>query len=113
MGAGECETVCDQAAPPSRAIKPREKTVRKRRTGRAWHSRWRLLHLLHVAFFNLLHEVAALEQIGLQLAGELTRDHEKLVVDHLGERDRSASGHEMGAPLKHEAGVPEHEDGKQ
>ena len=63
--------------------------------------------LLEVAVFELLHESFALEEVALEVSGKLAGDDEKLVVDDFGERDGAARGDEVGAPLEHEAGVPE------
>src|SRR5271165_3012037 len=52
-----------------------------------------LLHLLDVAVFDLLHKLAASEEVGFQFTGELPRDHEELIVDHLGKGDGAARGH--------------------
>ena len=63
--------------------------------------------MLEVAVFDLLHEGFALEKIGAEIGGELAGDDEKLIVDHLRERDGAARGDEMRTPLEHEADVPE------
>ena len=75
---------------------------------------WRrriVFELLDVAVFNLLHEGFALEEVTLQIGGELAWHDKKLIVDDFGKRDGTARGDEMRAPLEHEAGVPESEDG--
>jgi len=43
--------------------------------------------LLEVAVFNLLHKGLTLEEIALEVGGELARDDEELVVGHFGKRD--------------------------
>ena len=63
--------------------------------------------MLEVAVFDLLHKSFALEEVTLEVGGELAGDEEELVVDDIGKRDWAARGDEMGAPLEDEAGVPE------
>src|SRR6266550_3015263 len=72
-----------------------------------------VFELLDVAVLDLLHEGFALEDIALEVGGELAGDDEELVVGHFGNRDGAAGGNEMGTPLEHEAGVPKSGDGKQ
>jgi len=48
--------------------------------------------LLEVAVFDLLHEGFAFEKIGAEIGGELAGDDEKLIVDHLRERDGPRAG---------------------
>lgn len=50
------------------------------------------MQLPEVAFLDLLHEGVALEEVALEVGGELARDHEELVVANFGERDWSAGG---------------------
>ena len=69
-----------------------------------------LLHLLNVSLFNLLHQFAAAKEVNFQLARDFPGYYEKLVVNHGGERDRSARGDEVRAPLKHQASVPKREN---
>ena len=69
--------------------------------------------LLEVAVFNLLHKGLTLEEIALEVGGELARHDEELVVCHFGKRDWATRWNEMRTPLEHEAGVPESEDGEQ
>ena len=69
--------------------------------------------LLEVAVFDLLHEGLALEEIGVEIGGELARDDEKLIADHFRERDGAARGDEMRAPLEHEADVPEDKESEE
>ena len=58
--------------------------------------RWRIvLELLEIAVFDLLHEGFALEEVALELGGELAGDNEELVVGDFGERDGAAGGNEM------------------
>src|SRR6266403_883712 len=71
-----------------------------------------VFELLEVAVFNLLHEGAALEEVALEIAGELAGNDEELVVGNFGERDGAAGWNEMCAPLEDEASVPESEDGE-
>jgi len=68
--------------------------------------------LLEVAVFDLLHEGAALEEVALEVGGELAGHDEKLVVGDFGKGDGAARGNEMRAPLEHEASVPESSDGE-
>src|SRR5207302_9356128 len=67
------------------------------------------LELLDVALFDLAHELFAAEEIIAEMAGELARDNEELVVGDFAEGNGAARGHEMGAPLNHEAEIPEDE----
>jgi hypothetical protein len=55
--------------------------------------------LLDVAVLDLLHEGFALEELGLEMLGERAGDDEELIVDHLGDRDESADGNQVRAPL--------------
>ena len=71
-----------------------------------------VFELAEVAVFELLHEGFALEDVALEIGGKLAGNDEKLVVDHSGERDGAAGGNEMRAPLKHEAEVPQNEEGE-
>jgi hypothetical protein len=71
------------------------------------------LELLDVAVFDLLHEGFALEEVTLEVSGELVGHDEKLIVGHFGKRDGAARGNEMRAPLEHESGIPESEDGEE
>ena len=41
-----------------------------------------MLELAEIAVFDLLHEGFALEEIGVEIGGELAGDDEKLIVDH-------------------------------
>src|SRR6266550_3849531 len=70
-----------------------------------------VFELPEIAVFDLLHEGFALEEVALEVGGELAWDDEKLVVGHFGNRDGAARWNEMGTPLEHEACVPESEDG--
>src|SRR2546421_11888274 len=72
-----------------------------------------VFELLEIAVFDLLHEGFALEEVALEVGGELAGDDEKLVVGHFGKRDGAACENEMRTPLEHEAGVPKSGDGKQ
>ena len=83
-----------------------------RESSRASWRRRIFFELLDVAVFDLLHEGFALEEVALEVGGELAGDHEDLVVGHFGKRDGAACGNEMRAPLEHEASVPESEDGE-
>src|SRR5216684_5316578 len=75
--------------------------------------RWRFFfQLLDVPIFDLLHEGFALEEVGLETRRELAGHDEELIVDHFRKRDGSAGGNQVCAPLKHEAGVPENEEGQ-
>jgi len=69
--------------------------------------------LLDVAVFDLLHEGFAIEEVALEVGGDLAGDKEELVVGNFGKRDRAAGRNEMCAPLENKAVVPESEDGKQ
>ncbi len=53
---------------------------------------WRQIffELLDVAVFNLLHEGLALEEVALELSGELVGDDKELVAGHFGKRDGTA-----------------------
>ena len=68
--------------------------------------RWIFFELQDVAFFDLLHESFAAEKIGVEVGRELAGHDEKLIVYYFGKGNGAARGNEMGAPLKHEAGVP-------
>ena len=48
--------------------------------------------LLEITVFDLLHEGFALEEVALEVGGELVGDDEKLVVGHFGKRDGAARG---------------------
>ena len=48
-----------------------------------------------VAFLDLLHEGLALEEIALEVGGELAGHNEKLVVPNFRERDGAAGVDEM------------------
>ena len=72
-----------------------------------------VFELLEIAVFDLLHEGFALEEIALEVGGELARHDEELVVGHFGKRDWAAGWNEMRTPLEDEAPVPESEDGEQ
>jgi hypothetical protein len=61
----------------------------------------------------LLHEGFALEDVALEICGDLAWHDEKLIVDHLGKRDGPAGRNEMRAPLEHEADVPEEEESEE
>ena len=65
-----------------------------------------VFELLEIAVFDLLHEGFALENIALEIGGELAGRDEELIVDDFGKRDGTARGDEMGTPLENEAGVP-------
>ena len=41
-----------------------------------------MLELAKIAVFDLLHESFALEEIGVEIGGELSGDDEKLIVGH-------------------------------
>jgi hypothetical protein len=69
--------------------------------------------LPEVAVFDLLHEGFALEDVAVEVGGELAGHDEKLIVRDFGERDGAARGNKMRAPLKYQAGVPESEDGEE
>ena len=71
-----------------------------------------VFELLEIAVLDLLHEGFALEEVALEVGGELAGDDEELVVGNFGERDGAAGGNEMRTPLEHEASVPESEDGE-
>lgn len=71
-----------------------------------------MLELAEIAVFDLLHEGFALEEIGAEIGSDLAGHDEELIVDHFRKRDGSAGGNQVCAPLEHEAGVPESEDGK-
>src|SRR6266478_1421610 len=76
---------------------------------------WRrrvFFELLEIAIFDLLHEGFALEEVALEVGGELAGDDEELVVGNFGERDGAAGGNEMGTPLENEANIPESGDGE-
>ena len=66
--------------------------------------------LAEVAVFDLLHEGFALENVAVEIGGELAGHDKKLIVRDFGERDGAARGNKMRAPLKHQAGVPQSED---
>ena len=54
-------------------------------------SRGRIVfELLNVAFFDLLHESLALEEVALEVGGEPAGDNEELVMGHFGKRDGAA-----------------------
>ncbi len=69
--------------------------------------------MLEVAVFDLLHEGFALENVALEIGGELAGDDEKLVVGNFGKRNGAARGNQMRTPLKDEADVPERSGGKE
>ena len=69
-----------------------------------------VFELLEIAIFDLLHEGFALEEIALEVGGELARHDEELVVGHFGKRDWAAGWNEMRTPLEDKAAVPESED---
>jgi len=71
-----------------------------------------VFELLEVAVFDLLHEGFALEEVALEVGGELAGDDEELVVGDFGKRDGAACKNEMRAPLEDEASVPESEAGE-
>ena len=54
-----------------------------------------VFELLEVPVFDLLHEGFALEEVALEVGGELAGNDEKLVVGNFGERDGAAGGNEM------------------
>jgi hypothetical protein len=66
--------------------------------------------LLNVALLDLLHEGFALEEIIMEVGGELARHGEELIVNDFREGDRAARGDQVRAPLEHEAVVPEDEE---
>src|SRR5438552_3190028 len=72
-----------------------------------------VFELLEIAVFDLLHEGFALEEVALEVDGELARHDEELVVGDFGKRDGTACRNEMRAPLEDKADVPEREDGEQ
>jgi len=69
--------------------------------------------LLKIAVFNLLHQGPTLEEVALEIGGELARDNEKLVVGHFGKRDGAARGDQMRAPMEDQASIPEYGDSEQ
>ena len=59
---------------------------------------WRrriFFELLEIAVFDLLHEGFALEEVALEVGGELAGDAEELVVGNFGERDGATGRNEM------------------
>src|SRR5882762_7028116 len=80
------------------------------RCSQRYSVRWiAFVQLLDIAFFNLLHEFPAPEEVGAQAVGELARHNEEMVVNCLRQRGGAAGGNEMRTPLKHEPSVPENE----
>jgi len=71
-----------------------------------------VFELLEIAVFDLLHEGFALEEIALEVGGELARHDEELVVCHFGKRDWATRWNEMRTPLEDKAAVPESEGGE-
>jgi hypothetical protein len=65
-----------------------------------------LFELLEVALLDLLHERFAAEEVALESGGELPGDDEKLVVNNLGKRNRTARRDQVRAPLKDKAAIP-------
>ena len=53
---------------------------------------WIVFELLDVALLDLPYEGFALEEVALEIGGELVGDDEKLVVGHFGKRDGAARG---------------------
>jgi hypothetical protein len=86
------------------AIRERRRESRGRRI---------IFELAQVAVFELLHEGFALEEIALEICGELAGHDKELVVDHFGKGDGAAGGNEMRAPLEHEANVPEKQESEE
>jgi len=68
--------------------------------------------LLEVASSICCMRALPLEEVGLKTRRELAGHDEELIVDHFRKRDGSAGGNEVCAPLEHEAGVPEDEEGQ-
>jgi hypothetical protein len=68
---------------------------------------------LDVAFLDLPHEGFALEEVALEIGGELAGHGEKLIADYFGKRNGPARRDEMGAPLEDEAGVPCNQEKKE
>ena len=68
-----------------------------------------VFYLLHVALLDLVHECFAMEEVGIEVGGELTGDSMELVVDHFGIGKSAAGGNEVRTPLEDESGVPEDE----
>ena len=54
-----------------------------------------VFELLEIAVFDLLHEGFALEEVALEVGGELAGDNEELVVGNFGERDGATGRNEM------------------
>ena len=69
-----------------------------------------VFELLEIAVFDLLHEGFALEEVAVEIGGELARDDEELVVGHFGKRNGAARGDEMGTPLENKALVPSNQE---
>lgn len=71
-----------------------------------------MFELLVVAVFELLHQGFALEEVALEIGGELAGHDEKLIAEDFGKRDGAARGNEVRAPLEHEADVPKGSGGE-
>jgi hypothetical protein len=67
-----------------------------------------LVLLLDVLVFNLLHELPAFEEVGLEAARNFTRGEKKLVICHFLERDGATGWNHERAPLKHQSGIPKY-----
>jgi hypothetical protein len=93
------------------SIKHRQRLIR-RESKDASRRRGIVFELLDVATLDLLHEGLALEEVTLEVGGELAWHDEKLIVHHFGERDRPTRGDKMRTPLEHEADVPDSEGGE-
>ena len=81
----DCERV-QYVAPLQKNKKSGRTPSAKRETGRRLRSgRGRIIFalLLEVAFFDLLHEGFAPEEVALEIGGELAGHDEELIVDHL------------------------------
>lgn len=65
--------------------------------------------LSEVALLDLLHERFAVEEIALEVGRKPVGHDEKLVVKNFEERDGTARGNQVGAPLKHQASVPKNQ----
>ena len=65
--------------------------------------------MLDVALLDLAHEFFAAEKIIVEVADELARDDDELIVSDFGEGHGAARGNKMSAPLKHETEIPGNE----
>src|SRR5262249_35074170 len=104
-------------------IKPTRETQREAALcGKVQHERTRrcsnssglplLAKLLDVALLDAAHHLLATEKIVMKLAGQLARNHEKLVVRHCPPRNGASRGNQMRAPLNHQAKIPENKASK-